>query len=411
MLSKNSPLAAILLTIFLDLLGIGILIPVIPQLLANPASPEFLLPEGMTIDQGYIMLGLLLASYPLAQFFAAPILGQLSDRFGRRPVLIISLIGTAIGYAFFAVGILLQSIPILFAARILDGITGGNLSVAQAAVADVTTPENRSKNFGFIGAAFGLGFVLGPFIGGKLADASLVSWFNAATPFWFAAILSIINVICIIFLLKETNQHRTNQPLRWNQSIHDIVKAFSMEKLRSLFLVGFLYQTGFSFFVAFFSVFLIARYQFKESEIGNLFAYVGIWIAITQAGLTPRVAKFWDERKVLSFSFMGTGFAVLLYLLPGPWTIMLVTVPLFAVVNGLTQANYMGLLSRSAGAEVQGEILGLNTSVAALSQALPPIVSGFIAANTFPEAPIIVAGVIMILAGAVFVMMEWRKAV
>jgi DHA1 family tetracycline resistance protein-like MFS transporter len=409
MRKHKSPLSVIFLTIFIDLLGIGILFPVIPQLLANPDSPEYLLPHGMSLQHGYILLGLLSASYPIAQFFAAPILGQLSDMRGRRPILLVSLFGTAIGYALFALAILTRNIPLLFASRILDGITGGNISVAQAAIADVTTPENRAKNFGLMGAVFGLGFILGPFIGGQLADSSVVSWFSPATPFWFAAGLAILNMTLLFFLLPETRKHLSHGRIQWSQSLQHIAKAFNMPKLRAIFTVGFLYQSGFSFFVSFFGVFMIQRYGFQESDIGRLFAYIGIWIAITQGGVTQYVAKRWNERKVLTITMIATGLALLLFLIPGPWTVMLWTVPIFAVVNGLAQANFMGFLSRSAGEDVQGEVLGINASIAALSQSLPPILSGIIAAESAPWVTIVIASVIVTCAGIVFVV-KLRKA-
>ncbi len=402
-LKKPQPLFVILFTIFIDLVGIGILIPVIPQLLANPESSEYLLPTGMSLESGYILLGALVAAYPFAQFLAAPILGQLSDRYGRRPVLIASLFGTAIGYGLFALAIMTRNLPLLFAARILDGITGGNLPVAQAAIADVTTPENRAKNFGLMGAAFGFGFIVGPFLGGVLSDGALVSWFNATTPFWFAGALALVNMTLIALFLNETSPGSSIEPLHWAQSLKHIVKAFSHPKLRSIFLVGFLFFSGFAFFTTLFGVFLIDRYGFSESDTGNFFAYVGIWIVFTQVFVTPRVAKKWRERLVLNVTLIATGIALVLFHLPGPWTIMLLIVPVFAIFNGLTQSNYMAFLSRSAGADVQGEVLGINASVGALSQAIPPMLSGYIAAQFDPAMTLYVASGIMLVAGILFI--------
>src|SRR5882762_1050528 len=139
-------LPTVVFTIFLDVLGVGILLPIIPQLLANPHSPYYLLPAGWTFKGGLILLGWLTAIYPLMQFISTPILGQLSDRYGRKPVLGFSIFGTAVGYVLFAIGIITRNIPLLFFSRALDGITGGNLSVAQAVIADVTPPKDRTKN-------------------------------------------------------------------------------------------------------------------------------------------------------------------------------------------------------------------------------------------------------------------------
>ncbi|MGZ4893714.1 MAG: MFS transporter, partial [Halobacteriota archaeon] len=198
---SGHPLFVILSIVFLDLVGVGILIPIVPVLLAGPSSPYYILPAGYTVQQGYILLGWLVAIYPLFQFLAAPILGQLSDKYGRKKVLGVSLAGTSVSYVVFAIGIITQNLPLLFVARAFDGITGGNIPVAQAVVADITPPRERAKNFGLIGAAFGLGFIIGPYIGGKLSDPSVVSWFNAAVPFWFAAILAVVNIVLVIALL------------------------------------------------------------------------------------------------------------------------------------------------------------------------------------------------------------------
>ena len=403
-MKKKSPLPFIFFTVFLDLVGFGILIPVIPLLLANPRSPYFLLPAGTPVSQGYILLGFLVATFSLGQFFATPILGQLSDKFGRKKLLAISLFGTCISYVFFALGIVMKSIPILFLARGLDGITGGNISVAQAAVADISTPQNRAKNFGLIGSAFGLGFILGPYIGGKLSDPSLVSWFNATTPFWFAALLSLANVISILLFFQET---RVNvgpaASINWNKSIRNIIDAYGMKKLRALFAVNLLFQSGFAFFTTFFSVFLIQKFSFTQGNIGDFFAYVGLWIAFTQGFLVRRAAKRFTEYKILRVTILGVGFSLLLYFLPSSWTGLLFIVPVFAICNGFSQVNMVALVSRSADPSIQGEILGINSSIGALAQSIPPILSGFIAAALTPESPIIISSIIIVLSGLLFI--------
>ena len=401
--AKSNPLFAIIFTVFVDVLGIGILIPVIPQLLANPQSEYFLLPKGMDLNGGYILLGYLTAIFPLMQFIAAPILGQLSDKYGRKPVLIISLIGTSLSYVVFAIGLFLRNLPLLFVSRGFDGITGGNISVAYAAIADITEPEHRAKNFGLIGAAFGIGFILGPFIGGKLSDPSIVSWFNVQTPFWFAAILSFANVVSVYFMFPETHKHKNLQfIIDWTKSIHNILKAFSLRQLRPLFITIFLYTAGFTFFTTFFGVFLIERFGFTQGQIGDFFAYVGLWIAFTQAIVTRYVAKKFKESDVLKFSMVGTGIAVFLYFLPTQWWQLLLITPFFAMMNGLTFANITALISRSADHTIQGEVMGINTSVQALGQAIPPILSGYIAASLVSSSPLIVAGTVVILSGLFF---------
>ncbi len=399
----QNPLAVIFFTVFIDLIGFGILIPIVPLLVASPSSSFYLLPKGFTVQQGYILLGFLTAIYPLMQFFATPILGQFSDQFGRKKLLALSIFGTSISYALFAIGIFTKNLPLLFASRAFAGLTGGNIAIAQAAVADVTTPQNRAKNFGLIGAAFGLGFIVGPFLGGKFADPSFVSWFNATTPFWFASILSLLNGLSVVFLFPETLKVRTvRQPIHLAQSVKNIIRAYSEKHLRILFLTNFLFWSGFSFFITFFSVFLIKRFGFNQSNIGDLFAYFGLWVVFVQGFLVRRISRIFGEAQVLRFTFVFTGIGILLYFLPQIWWQLLIVSPFVAIPNGLTQANLPGLISRSADSNIQGEVLGINSSLQALAQAIFPLLSGFLAAKLSPEGSIFVAGILVIFTGIFF---------
>lgn len=401
--SPPSPLAVVILIVFLDLLGVGILIPVIPQLLGNPASPFYLLPDGWTVGQGYVLLGLLVTMFPLMQFFATPILGELSDKFGRKPILLISLAGTALSYALFAFAIVVRHLPLLFFARALDGVTGGNISVAQAAISDTTRPEDRAKSFGLIGAAFGMGFIMGPYIGGKFSDPTVVSSFDAATPFWFAAVLSVLNILFVAVRFVET--HRTPQAdkqINWRKSAHNINRAWSLAPLRPLYATTFLLHSGFTFFTAFFGVFLISRFAYTQGDIGDFFAYLGVWIVFAQAVVVRRASRKWDEVSILRVSVMASGLSILLYLVPRVWWGLLLVAPLFAIFQGLTQANLTALLSRSASPRIQGEVLGINASVQALSQVLPPMLAGLLAGGISPQAPLLVSAALMTGAGAFF---------
>jgi MFS transporter, DHA1 family, tetracycline resistance protein len=402
---KRHPIWIIIFTILIDTLGIGILGPILPQLLGNPASPHYLLGRGAAVGSGYIMFGFLVAVFPVMQFFATPILGQLSDRYGRKPVLALSLAGTAVGYALFALGIIFRNIPVLFVARALDGITGGNLSVAQAAIADVTSPQDRTKNFGMIGAAFGVGFIIGPFLGGVLADPSIASWFNAATPFWFAAILASANTAQVLFQFDETNKHMRQFDVDFTRGIGNIARAYAMPQLRPIFLTSFFFSAGFGFFISFFGVFLIHKFGFNEARIGNFFAWVGLCAIFTQLVTTRRVAARFSEAQVLRVTLLGVSVVMLAYLLsPSPlW--LLAIAPVSSTFNGLSLANMGGLLSRSVPPQVQGEILGIGSSIQALANALPPLLGGFVAASFAPEAPVLAAAMTMFVAWLVFVTM------
>ncbi len=400
-MQKARTLPVVFAIILVDMLGVGILIPVIPLLLTDPAYPYHL---GLSMRSGLITLGLLMATFPLLQFFATPILGQLSDRVGRKPVLIISIIGTSLSYVVFAIGIITKNVPLLFASRALDGITGGNIAVAQAAIADSTTPENRAKSFGIIGAAFGIGFIVGPFLGGKLSDPQLVSWFSATTPFWFAAILAALNVLAVLFYFKETLVHVRDESMHPLQALINIKKAVLNPRLRALFTSSFLFQSGFTFFTTFLGVYLISKFSFNQGDIGNYFALVGICIVFTQGIVTGFVAKRFTPRAILITTLLGVSTTIyLLHVVQTVTAFYLVTIP-NAMCIGLIMANITALISREASPREQGEVLGIGTSVQALAGAIPPAIAGFAAASISPAAPLIAASCIISISALVFIL-------
>jgi len=409
-MTTKRPLAVIFLTVLVDLIGIGILIPVIPQLLANPESHSYLLSGQVTPQQGLLIFGFLTAVYPLMSFLSAPILGQLSDRYGRRKVLAFCLSGTAVGYALFAIAIITKNLPLLFIARIIPGITGGNISVAQAAVADISKPEDRAKNFGLLGAAFGLGFVLGPFLGGKLADPAVVSWFNASVPFWFAAGLATLNFASVILFFPET--HRTDaaaKAFRWLKSMGDIAAVFRWKELRGLFAASFLFYSGFGF-ISFFGVYMTDKFGFTEGQTGNYFAYVGICIMLAQAVLVRFVTKYWSDAHILRVSMFGTAMTLFAFVLAREtWQLYLIP-PFMAASNGLSMASLTSLVSRTAGPERQGEILGLNVSLQSLANVVPPLMAGAIAARWSTETPIAVGAAVCACAWIAFGLMTRSAA-
>lgn len=398
----HKPLIPIILTVFIDLIGIGILIPIFPQLV-NPASPDSIIPAGWTINQAYILLGWLSAAYPLSQFIGAPILGQLGDRYGRRPVLLFSILGTAFGYVLFAIGLATQNIPLLFISRIIDGLSGGNISVAQAAIADISTAKTRARNFGLIGMAFGLGFIMGPYIGGKLADPSVVSWFTVSTPFIFAAALSMLNMALVALLLPETLKIRKTARLDITKPFHNVVDAFSKPGLRSVMPSSFLFTAGFTFFTTFFGVILTTNFSFSPSNTGDYFAYIGLWIALVQGLLVARVAKRFRDYQVLRISMFITAAALLGYALvpAGEYRWLFLVPPFMALGNGLTMAFNATLISRISPKALQGEALGINASVMALAQSIPAIASGYVA-SVDKNFTILAASGLIALAGIAF---------
>lgn len=397
----------IFLTVFIDMLGVGIIIPVLPALFFNQET-AFFSPD-TSQDFRSVMYGLLIASYPFMQFFGAPALGALSDRYGRKPILIISLLGTMIGYVLFAGAIYSGNLLLLFISRMLPGFTGGNISIILSAIADVSDEESRTRNFGLVGMAFGFGFIMGPFIGGVLADNSVVSWFDHATPFWFTAILTLVNIALVQFNFRETLAQRRQSRVSLFTGFRNIALSFQLPQLRVIFSVVLLFSLGFTFFTQFFAVYLIQKFHFQEFDTGKLYGWIGVWLAITQ-GVTVRwLSRRYSGRQILPISILGLGASLALLLLPQHAAWFFLINPLIATFQGITSPNLTSMVSKQAGNERQGEILGINQSMHSLGQIIPPLVAGYI--NTIDaRLPLLAAAILTTVAWLVFVVLFKEKS-
>jgi DHA1 family tetracycline resistance protein-like MFS transporter len=359
---KRSPLLVIFVTVFIDLVGFGIVIPVLPFYV-----------EGTKFNASARMVGLLFASYSVMQLIFTPILGRLSDRYGRRPVLFISLLGTALGFLIMG---LAWTLPLLFLGRVIDGITGGNISTAQAYIADITTPENRAKGMGLIGAAFGLGFIFGPAIGG------ILSKWGIGVPLFFAAGLAFCNAVLLYFVLPETvdKEHPARVSAaegRWSQLAH----ALKQQRLAFVLTIYFLFVVAFSIMTTSFALFTMYRFGFDAEHNGYVFALVGVVGAIIQGGLIGRLAKRFGE---VPLTITGALlFAVSLFMIPliGPGTGLLTFILVgagFAIGNSLATPSLTSLASKSVGPAEQGGVLGVTQSAASLARVVGPTLSSFL---------------------------------
>ena len=355
---KRSPLVVIFTTVFIDLVGFGIVIPVLP-----------FYAEGSRFNATPRTVGLLFASYSVMQLIFAPILGRLSDKHGRRPVLLISIIGTGIGFLILGFA---TTLWMLFVGRILDGITGGNISTAQAYIADITTKEDRAKGMGLIGAAFGLGFVFGPAIGG------ILSHWGIAVPFLFAAGLCFANALLLFFTLPETvtPDHPARFSAAGGRGLTQLIQSLRNPRLSYVLIIYFLFIVAFSIMTTSFSLFTMFRFGYDAQHTGYLFAYVGILAVIVQGGLIGRLVKRFGELPLVilgAFLFAGSLFAVP-FVGPeaGGLVALLVGGGLFSIGNSLSAPSLTSLASKSVGAGEQGSVLGVTQSVASLARAVGP---------------------------------------
>lgn len=394
-----SLLLIIFITVFIDLLGIGIIIPVIPAIFFEEGSTFF---NGQyskeTISYFYTFL---LACYPFLQLFGAPILGALSDKYGRKPILLIALVGTLIGYCLFAYAIVTHNLWLLFFSRMLPGFTGGNISIIMSSIADVSTPESRTRNFGLVGMAFGLGFILGPMIGGLLSDDSIVSWFDHHIPFVFTAALTLLNILLVIWRFRETLKEKLNTKVSAYKGFENILTSFANPKLRTVFIIVLLVSIGFTFYTQFFSVLLFEEFAFSEKDIGFLYGYVGIWLAITQGVIVRFLSYRLSPKRVLIFSLPLLALGISLIFIPSEgWMFYLVN-PVIAIFYGVTSPNMTSLVSAQADKSLQGSILGINQSMLSLGQTITPLIGGYLLVQS-PYIPIAASVFFIALAFVLF---------
>src|SRR5262249_41992508 len=365
---KRSPLIIIFTTVFIDLVGFGIVIPVLP-----------FYAEGTAFNATPRMVGLLFASYSIMQLIFSPVLGRLSDKYGRRPVLLLSIIGTGIGFLILG---LATTVWMLFIGRILDGITGGNISTAQAYIADITTEENRAKGMGLIGAAFGLGFIFGPAIGG------ILSHWGIHVPFFFAAALCFANALLLFFTLPETvtADHPAKHSAAGGRSLGHIVASFKQPKLAFVLVIYFLFIVAFSIMTTSFSLYTMFRFGYDAQHTGYLFAYVGLIAVIIQGGLIGRLVKRFGEIPLVIFGALC--FAISLFAVPfvgpaaGGLGALLIGGGVFSMGNSLATPALTSLASKSVGPAQQGVVLGVTQSTASLARAVGPSLTAILISSS-----------------------------
>jgi MFS transporter, DHA1 family, tetracycline resistance protein len=343
-----SPLAIIFLTIFVNLVGFGIIIPLLPF-------------YAETFGASPLVIGLLFASFSISQLLASPFLGGLSDRWGRRPVLIFSLLGTVVSFVMLA---LAGSLTMLFVARIVDGLSGGNIATARAYIGDITTEENRAKAFGLLGAAFGLGFIVGPALGAAFSRISYTA------PIWAAAAITIVATAMAFFWLPET-VHRAQAGGRspWRS----LANLSSRRDIRVLFTIDFVYWTAFAVYQTTFALFGARRFGFDAAHIGYLLSAFGFLGVVVQGGLVGPIVRWVGERRTLAagllFAAAGWGGSAFTHSVP---VFVAMLVP-GAIGIGLCNATLSALISKSAGAEEQGRVQGAAGALESLGRTIGPV--------------------------------------
>jgi DHA1 family tetracycline resistance protein-like MFS transporter len=374
-----SPLVIIFVTVFIDLLGFGIIIPLLPFYAESFGANAF-------------TIGLLGTSFSLMQFLFSPIWGRWSDRIGRKPIILVGLMGSCLSYLALA---LAGSLTTLFIARIIGGIAGANIPTAQAYIADVTTSENRAKGMGMVGAAFGLGFIFGPAIGG------LLSHFSPQTPMWFASALCLANFIAAWLLLPESRvvSESTKTLGRMEAFRHAMTKPTLVLILGLYFMV----TLAFSWFEATFALFSEATFGYTASTIGFVFTFIGVVLAVVQGVLVGKVVKKIGERRLIPMAIFAIALGI--GVLPFAWnvTTLLGALGILALGMGFNSPACSSMISRLTNADDQGGILGLASSLASLGRVIGPAFGGFLYDAYGSRTPYVSAATLMAITATVAV--------
>lgn len=402
---RNNRLLTIFLIVFVDLLGFSLILPLLPYYAEQYGAND-------------IIVGLLTASYAAAQFVGAPLLGRLSDQYGRRPILLVSIAGTIAGFVLLAIaeplGMMLGGalvaantavLALLFVSRILDGLTGGNISVAQAYIADISTPENRNRALGVVGAAFGLGFIIGPAVGGLLSVR-----FGYAAPAWAAAALASLNWLAVFLWLPEsiTPERRAEMTRRPRPAFSVAALAAAMQRPRvgPLFHIRFFFGLAFAMFQTIFALYAAGDpLNLPVLETSLVLAYVGLLSVIVQGFALGRLSKRYSDRQLIFTSAiaMAVGF-VLWGMVPNLWTLLLVLLPI-SFGGGILNTVINGALSKSVYPEEIGGTLGVAASIESLTRVISPVIGGALLQWARPWGPALLTGALMIYVAA-FV---WRR--
>ncbi|MEQ2006814.1 MAG: TCR/Tet family MFS transporter [Limisphaerales bacterium] len=375
--ARQPALVFIFITLFLDILGIGLIVPILPKLVE-----QF---TGGSIASASHIYGLLAALAGLMQFIFAPLLGSLSDRFGRRPVILLSLFGSGLDYLLLAFA---PNLAWFFVGRIIAGITSANFSAATAYIADISPPEKRAANFGIIGAAFGLGFIAGPALGGLLGNVDL------RMPFFVAAGLTLLNWLYGLLVLPESLKPENRRTFSWKRA-NPVGALLALQRYPVVFgLTGtyFLMNLAHQVFPSTWVLYTSYRYNWTPGQTGLSLAMVGLTSAIVQGGLTRAIIPRLGERRSVTVGLTISAVGLIAYgLATEGW--MAYVVIAVASLSGISGPAVQGLISRSVGADEQGSVQGSLTSLASVAGVLgPPLATGLFGFFISAGAPVKLPG-------------------
>jgi len=375
------------IVILLGFVGFSLPLPLLPEMFLDPERS--LLPPSYSLGKKTFLLGLLLACYPFGQLLGSPILGRLSDKRGRKKTIFFSLFICMLAYFYIAYAISINYMQGIFLGLFICGFAEGNVSIAQSVIADIVAKEDKARHFGFITIFTCMGFIIGPLIGGMLADQNYISWFTFSTPFLMGAILTALGMLIILVTSKETrgHAHKTHLPF-WNA----FQRLFIHSELRKYYFANFLIALGFYSFFRFLPIYLERMFNFSSSQLAYVMAYDAFWIAISIIFVVPLTAKYITPQKSTAYSSLFYAFCLIILLIPNtPWA-LIGTIPPLGLCFAFSNTYGSLIISNAADHDMHGQAMGCLQSIQVFAGVLIGILGGWLAMDV-PSLPLLVGAI------------------
>jgi predicted MFS family arabinose efflux permease len=400
MKEKSGVIWYLVLVALLDFIGLGMVVAIFPHMMISDAASLF--PDGWDHQKKVILLGIFLAIYPLGQFFGASILGKMSDIYGRRKMMLMTVAGTAIAFTVSAYAVVEASAVLLLLSRLLAGLMAGNVAIAQASMADISEPDNKTKNLTMIQTALGLAWVIGPPVGGWLTNFSLGQFSGYMTPFAIMTVIFILLFIYTLMTYPDTLEKHAQEKINAFSGLIQIAKAYSHAELRMAFTIWTIFVAGWWLFESFLPAYLLDVYRFSSFQIGSFLASMGATYALFQYLVVRHVAKVAKPENMVRYSLVVSSLAVMAIPIVGNVVYLHILITLFVTSMGFALPGLISSISNLAPENEQGEIMGSISSIQALATLVVMFVGGFLDTTNI-RVTVVGGGLLLLISWLLFV--------
>ncbi len=401
-------ISPLFLVLFIDGMGFALLLSILNGIIVDPAS--HFLPVSTSPAMRDFIYGFTISIFMLCWFFGAAILGDLSDKIGRKKALMLCLFGAFLGYLISGVGVLNQSLALLLIGRAIAGFSSGSQPIAQAAIVDISLPEHKTRNIGLVLLSCSLGFICGPIIGGVLSDPNIYHGFSLSTPLYFASVLSLFNALLLKFSFKETCYRTGKISIRWHQAVHVFISAFQHKQMRFLSLAFFAAILGWGSYFSFITLYMSHIYHFNILDNSLLLTVMGVGFSLGFGVLAGLLSKWVTLKRLTLIALLITSASILVLLLSHSLYIIFLMVFICGTSMPIAYAGCVSIFSNQVGPDEQGWIMGVTSSINALGYGVSALFIGMVAAVGV-SIPLVFAVIFLVLSALVLMLIKVKPSV